>query len=193
MSVVETLIFDRTASDVQRIAAFVSASQKRPLTDAELQQWNAYAVRGAYNAEDLNRVGEAAIYVNAYLSTVQDSIDAYRESLGVASDAVFIAPIKEPAEDIAPRLNFARGDHPTVILADASNTMHAAAVVAACADITFEVDVARMTYRGANDVERALYDAYHHGKNAEETRKDKADRIAAAWYYSGDLFCGDLS
>lgn len=193
MSVIDTLIFDRTASDVQRIAALISASQKRSLTDAELQKWNAHNVRGAYNAEDLNRVGEAAIYVNAYLSTVQDSIDAYRESLGVASDAIFIAPIKAPAGDIAPRLDFARGDHPTVILADASNTMHAAAVVAERADITLEVDVARMTYHNANDVERALYDAYHHGKNAEEKRKDKADRIAAAWYYSGDLYCGQIS
>ena len=191
MSIIDTLIFDRTAADVQRVANLAAAAQKRELTADELDMWNASVVRGAYNAEDLNRVGEAALFVEAYLSTVQPEIDAYIAALGVADDALFDAGIAGPA-GIAPRLDFARDDAP-IIYADVTKTMQAASEVSARVGIALSVDVTRMTYNGANAVERALYDAYHFGENAINTRKDKADRIASAWYHGGDLFCGDLS
>ena len=191
MSIIDTLIFDRTAADVQRVANLAAAAQKRELTAAELDMWNASVVRGAYNAEDLNRVGEAALFVDAYLTEVQPTVDAYIAALGVADDALFDAGIAGPA-GIAPRLDFARDDAP-IIYADVTKTMQAASAVSARVGIALSVDVTRMTYNGANDVERALYDAFYFGENAINTRKDKADRIASAWYHGGDLFCGDLS
>lgn len=189
MSIIDTLIFDRTVSDVQRIVSLAAAAQKRTLTDAELAEWNAAVVRGAYNAEDLNRVGEAAVYVNDYLTAVQPSIDAYIAALGVADDAVFDAGIGD-AKEIAPRTDYARDNTP-LMRADIQVTFDAACDVAARIGITISVDVGRMTFTSANAVERALFDAYYMGVDAENTRKEKADKIAAAWYYSGDLFCGE--
>lgn len=189
-NIIDTLVFDRTAADVARMAALASAAQKRPLTEAEVAEWNAAVVRGAYNAEDLNRVGAAAMFADAFLSSVQSEIDAYISALGVADDAIFDAHVGA-ASAIAPRTDYAKDTSP-LMRADVTETIRAAAVTAARVGINISVDVSRLNYEGANTVERALYDAYRHGENAISTRKDKADRIAAAWYYSGDLFCGDI-
>ena len=189
-NIIDTLIFDRTAADVARIAALASAAQKRELTETELAEWNAAVVRGAYNAEDLNRVGEAALFADAFLSTVQPEIDAYIAALQVAMDAIFDAHIGA-ASAISPRTDYARDDSP-LMRADVSETIRAATVTAARIGINISVDVSRINYEGANTVERAIYDAYRHGENAITTGKDKADRIAAAWYCSGDLFCGEI-
>lgn len=190
-NIIDTLIYDRTAEDVARIAALASAAQKRPLTEAELDAWNAAVVRGAYNAEDLNRVGLAALFVDAFLSSVQSEIDAYITALGVADDAIFDTHIGTAAA-IDPRTDFTRNNTP-LMRADVSETIRAATVTAARIGINISVDVSRINYVGANAVERALYDAYQHGKKAKTDRKDNADRIAAAWYYSGDLACGGIT
>lgn len=190
-NIIDTLIFDRTAVDAARIAALAATALKRPLTETELSEWNAAIVRGAYNAEDLNRVGAAALFADAFLSTVQPEIDAYISALGVADDAIFDARVGA-ASAIAPRTDYARDTSP-LMRADVTETIRAATVTAARVGIKISVDVSRMNYEGANTVERAIHDAYRHGENAITTRKDKADRIAAAWYYSGDLSSGDIT
>lgn len=190
-NIIDTLIYDRTAEDVARIAALASAAQKRPLTEAELDAWNAAVVRGAYNAEDLNRVGLATLFVDAFLSSVQSEIDAYITALGVADDAIFDTHIGAAAA-IDPRTDFTRNNTP-LMRSDVSETIRAATVTAARVGINISVDVSRINYVGANAVERALYDAYQHGKKEKTDRKDNADRIAAAWYYSGDLACGEIT
>lgn len=61
MSVIDTLITDRTQADVDRVlylqskgfAAMTTAEQNEFLTD----------MKGAYNASDLNRIGEACAFV----------------------------------------------------------------------------------------------------------------------------------
>lgn len=190
-NIIDTLVFDRTAADVARIAALASAAQKRPLTEAEVAEWNAAVVRGAYNAEDLNRVGAAAMFADAFLSSVQSEIDAYISALGVADDAIFDAQIGA-ASAIAPRTDYSRDESP-LIYADVEETMRAAKTVAGRAGIAFDIVISRFDFLSANTVERAIHDAYRHGEHAIINRKDMADRIAAAWYYSGDLSCGDIT
>ncbi len=189
-SIIDSLIFDRTAVDVARVVALAEEAQKRPLTNSELAEWNAAVVRGAYNAEDLNRIGASAQFANAFLSTVQTEIDAYVKALGVAYEPMFDAHIGAETV-ISPRTDYARDNTP-IMRADVSETIHAATVTAARVGINISVDVSRLNFEGANIVERAIFDAYRHGENAITERKDKADRIAAAWYYSGDLICGEI-
>lgn len=192
MSIIDTLIFDRTIEQVLRIGELASISHTRELTAEELDEWNAAVVRGTYNVEDINRVGAAAIFVNDYLSSVQPSIDAHRIALGVADDAIFDAHIASAAMEISPRTDWARDASP-IMREDAHKTLQAAIITAERVGITLTADVSRMTYTAANAVERALYDAYRYGETAEITRKDKADRIAGGWYFSGDLVCGDIT
>ena len=189
-NIIDSLIFDRTAVDVARVVALAAEAQKRPLTDSELAEWNSAVVRGAYNAEDLNRVGAAAQFANAFLSTVQPEIDAYVKALGVAYEPMFDAHIGAESV-ISPRTDYVRDNTP-IMSADVSETIRAATVTAERIGINISVDVSRLNFEGANIVERAIFDAYRHGENAITERKDKADRIAAAWYYSGDLICGEI-
>lgn len=191
MTIIDTLIFDRTAADTAKLQALEAAAMVRTLTDEELAEWNAAVVRGAYNAEDLNRIGTAVVFADAYLSGVQDAIDAYRASLGVADEYIFDAHIKPPEEVIIPRQDWSRVESP-LMADDIAQTMRAARVTAARIGVALaQMDTSRMTYADANAVERAIYDAYRRAEDAEKTRKDKAGRIAKGWYFSGDLVCGE--
>lgn len=191
MTIIDTLIFDRTAADTAKLQALEAAAMVRTLTDDELAEWNAAVVRGAYNAEDLNRIGAAAVFADAYLSGVQDAIDTYRASIGVADEDIFDAHIKPPEEVIVPRQDWSREESP-LMADDIAQTMRAARVTAERIGVALaQVDISRMTYADANAVERAIHDAYRRAEDAEKTRKDKAGRIAKGWYFSGDLVCGE--
>lgn len=191
MTIIDTLIFDRTVADTAKLQALEAAAAVRALTDEELSEWNAAVVRGAYNAEDLNRIGAAVIFADAYLSGVQNAIDTYRASLGVANDDIFDAHITPPVEIIVPREDWSRAESP-LMADDIAQTMRAAQVTAARIGVVLsQVDISRMTYADANAVERAIHDAYRRAEDAEKTRKDKAGRIAKGWYFSGELVCGE--
>lgn len=192
MSTIDTLIYDRQIEDVLRVKTLADAASSRALTDAEVEAWNAASVKGAYNTSDINRVGEAVILADGYLSTVQDTIDAYRTSAGVADDAFFDAGILPPEEAVIPRTDFAVTEPP--IMADGlQTTVRAAQVLAKRVRIVLDADFTRFDYIAANALERAVYDAYQYGTEAEKSRKEAADRIAQAWYYSGDLVCGEMT
>lgn len=59
LSVVDTLITDRTAADVDELYNLLSQEQNPPT-----------AHRGAYNASDLNRVGQAVSYLGERLGNI---------------------------------------------------------------------------------------------------------------------------
>lgn len=66
MSIIDTLITDRTNADVQRWASLKSKGWSG-MTDAEKAEWNA-GMKGAYNYTDLNRVTQAMDYLNERLA-----------------------------------------------------------------------------------------------------------------------------
>ena len=61
MSIIDTLITDRTQSDVTRWRTLHDRGWGG-MTEGEKAEWSA-GVKGAYNATDLNRVGEAIEYI----------------------------------------------------------------------------------------------------------------------------------
>lgn len=192
MSVIDTLIFDRTLGDVLRVKALAEIAHTRGLTAEELAEWNAAVVRGAYNASDINRVGEAIEYTDAYLSEVQSIIDAYRMERGVADDVYFDAQVEDPSEMIAPWTDYTMSD-PPIMKNNVVRTFRAAQVVAERVRIPYDApDISRLTYQDANRVERMIFDAYHYAEEKEITRKDAAERMAKAWYHADDLFCGEI-
>lgn len=65
MSIIDTLITDRTNADVQRWESLKSKGWSG-MTDAEKAEWAA-GMKGAYNYTDLNRVTEAMDYINEQL------------------------------------------------------------------------------------------------------------------------------
>ncbi len=73
MSVIDTLITDRTTADVAALMALYS----KPKAQWTAEEWSGFLRanhRGAYNASDLNRVGEAMKYVAAVLNSYGYSV-----------------------------------------------------------------------------------------------------------------------
>lgn len=66
MSIIDTLITDRTKQDADYVVYLKSLWDEETGvwhgTASELAQWKA-GMKGAYNAKDLNRVGEACVFV----------------------------------------------------------------------------------------------------------------------------------
>lgn len=92
MSVIDTLVTDRTQSDVEYVQALAAKIAKGTATDAELAAWNSAALKGAYNYTDLNRVGFAMQYVAAclveqgYVVSVSPKTDWVEEDTPTQSD-----------------------------------------------------------------------------------------------------------
>ena len=96
MNPIQNLIYDRTASDVDR-ANTIAAKWRGGVftgTAAELAEWLS-GLRGAYNASDMNRVGAAVQYV-------ADRIASYGYAISVSPKTDWTdADIPTPAEMLA--------------------------------------------------------------------------------------------
>ena len=67
MSVIDTLICDRTQADVAALEGLLAKAKKGTLTEGELASFNLASSRGAYNHTDLNRVTAAMEHIHARL------------------------------------------------------------------------------------------------------------------------------
>lgn len=67
MSVIDTLIYDRTQDDVTTLMITISRINANIATDAEIEEYLS-GFKGAYNASDLNRVGNAVNYLSQILT-----------------------------------------------------------------------------------------------------------------------------
>lgn len=132
-TVIDTLITDRTEADVER-ARGLAAKGFSAMTADERAEWLT-GMKGAYNASDLNRVGTALNYLTARLDTIcgrsitwTAKTDWAVTDIATASQA---AEYRQQIQDIRDVLAYPAGtpDAP---------------------------ELPRLTYTGANDIERIL-------------------------------------
>lgn len=76
MSVIDTLIIDRSAADVARVKA-LNSKDSAQWTQSERDEYLLASMRGAYNASDLNRVGQACAYLYDLISGYGYDIPGY--------------------------------------------------------------------------------------------------------------------
>ena len=72
-----TLITDRTQADVSRVQELASKIRSGTASESELAEFNSAAMKGAYNYNDLNRVGFAMQYLAERLKTFGYSVNIY--------------------------------------------------------------------------------------------------------------------
>lgn len=159
MSIIDTLITDRTSADVQ-LWQTLKALGWAGMSPAQQAQWSA-GLRGAYNATDLNRVQDAMEYLAGVFASY-----GYAVSL-------------------QPMPTWSVGEIPT----EAQMGVYLANVAALRAVLdmpstTPEVpaNMALLTYIEANNIEQILTDIDQLLTNA-----------AAAWFYSGEVYCGEVT
>lgn len=98
MSIIDTLITDRTESDVN-YAAQLAQKGWAAMTASEKAAWMA-GLKGAYNAADLNRVGAAVNYVAAELSGIGITVSVNPKTDWTISDIPTIAQMQTYLDDI---------------------------------------------------------------------------------------------
>lgn len=160
-NILDTLITDRTQADVDYVARLNALGELR-MTAQELADWRT-DLKGAYNASDLNRVGQAVAYVAALLN-----------SYGYAAD---VTPLKTWQGGDTP-------DIPTV----AEMQTYLANVRAVREALTVPLDMPQLpasmdglTYEGANAIEQVLLIV-----------DELLMRMAASFVYCGQPYCGQI-
>ena len=132
-TIIDTLITDRTQADVERVKALAAKGFAAMAAD-ERAEWLA-GMKGAYNASDLNRVGTALNYLAGRLASIcgKSITWAAKEDWAVTDVAT-----ASQAETYRQQIQAIRD-----ALAYPAGTPDAP-------------QLARLTYTGANDIERIL-------------------------------------
>ena len=132
-TIIVTLVTDRTQADVERVRE-LAAKGFAAMTAAEQAEWLT-GMKGAYNAADLNRVGIALNYLAARLSSICGRSIAWTAK---TDWAVTDIPAASQAETYRRQIQDIRD---------------ALVYPAGTPDVP---QLARLTYTGANDIERIL-------------------------------------
>lgn len=189
------LITDRTAADRQRVAYLAQLGWAN-MTQAQRSEWLT-AMKGAYNAEDLNRVNGAVSYLAQAALALLDTIAAYMEEKGVAPDAAFLLPYR--AEDVAisgTTVSWTEEDIPTQ--ADLETYLQNVVTIRGLLEVAsgtpeLPASMAGLTVDGANAIEAALLAADAARGAMEALMKDMINRTAAAWHFSGEIYAGEVN
>lgn len=162
-TIIDTLITNRTQEDVGRVYELkkkIMDSGLDSLTQAERTEYFS-GMRGAYNASDMNRVGEACDFIYNYL----------KRYIGYAPENY------EPS-----KTDWNEQDVPTV--AQANHYMRNVRCFHKILGTTQELperNLDNLDYEGANNIEKALVDAY-----------GLAQSIRANYIYCGIPYCGQV-
>ena len=217
MTPLDELITDRTQSDVYRIQAI----ERRPMSDwtADEKYYFLYGeeealsasdgdlyatdglltvgdgvVRGAYNAEDLNRVEAAVGWLQSYMNSTLTGLTAYAEGKGVGWDSLYDLPYT--AFSLTVKTDWRRADLPTRSQLNRylSNVRTLVGAVSAYVG-QLPTDMAQVNYEGANRIEEGLLRAKAATDSLAARSRDLIDRAAAGLMaFSGtDLYAGEWS
>jgi hypothetical protein len=157
-----TLVTDRTAADVKwwetlRNKGFIN------MTDAERSEWLAGNMKGAYNKDDLNRVGEALNYLR----------DRLTEANYITYQTNFTAKTNWTITSIP------TADDLTYYLKCVSNIREAMAQFETTPHAP--TDTGALDYEEANNIEKILIDV-----------ETLINNMLAARLYCGDVFAGEI-
>ena len=160
MTIIDTMITDRTEADVKALEALTARINAGTTTADDWAEFLAPGHKGGYNYEDLNRVGAAVEYL-----------------AGRLKDAGYSVPIQ-------PKTDWVEADSPTPAqMADylLQNQALRDAFVVLPTTPALPADMEGLTPSEANAIEESLVDIDRLLTN-----------MAAAWFYSGDLYAGEV-
>lgn len=194
MSVIDTLIYDRTADDVRHVYEIKGKILRGEASSAEIAEYNDAAMKGAYNYTDMNRVGNAALYVSDALIDLYDDLSAYREAMNVDADDLFVTPYNRDAVEVVGKHDWeslVRVDYDAAVQYLEDIRILRAALSLPDTAPAVPSSLSGLTYRLANDIERLLFIIYA----TELVKRDELfDNVLLAhnsFIYSGEICCGE--
>ena len=191
MSIIDTLITDRTQADEERVEE-LAAKGYDAMTDEEKAEWDG-EMKGAYDASDLNRVESAVAYLSEVLLMLPDAFKSYASSNGIAWDAFFDVPYDKNSYYLTTKTDWSQLDIPTPEQMDRYiNNIKAlrSALDYATSDLPESMD--NLTIDGANAIEKALNGLYVAIIEFDAKTRVNLDNTASAWKYSGEIYSGEV-
>ena len=78
-TIIDTLIFDRTQADVDRVFSLKNKILTEGLSSLSAEEKAEYmaGMKGAYNFQDMNRVGQAVQYIANRMTSIPKELAAY--------------------------------------------------------------------------------------------------------------------
>lgn len=187
MSVLDTLITDRTEADA-KLKKELAALGYDNMTAAQKALWDA-GLKGAYKPSDLNRVGQAVLYLQDYLNGVQSKLDAHRAIYHVAPDAEWT--VDWDTLSLTMKTDWARTDKPTA--AQMETYLTNITLVTACIAIlrALPSSMGKLTAQGANAIEDAILREYDAAVQYVADKEEAIENAASIWWYSGEIYGGE--
>ena len=149
--------------------------------------------RGAYNYQDLNRVEEAVQIVSSTAFHLVDEIASYLVEKGVATDAMFELPYKKSDSHVPPAKLWESKEIPSAddLSAYLAKVQIIRDILPTSAPLV-PADMDGLRVEEANNIEKILEAVYAELDVQRVTIKDRADRTAESWNYSGEFFAGEV-
>lgn len=194
-SVIDTLIYDRTQDDVDRVFTLKNKILRQGLSSLTAEEKAEYmaGMRGAYNHTDMNRVGQAVAFIASRMTAIPGELAAYRESKGVDYEPYFDVPYDPSTVVVSAKTDWAMGDIPTqsqvsVYLQNLSVLRGQLTLPADTPEVPATLN--SLTFETANDIERLLFVIYATLTDQINAIYTMIDRTEMAFLYTGEIACG---
>lgn len=196
MSIIDNLVYDRTQADVDRVFTLKNKILTEGLSSLSAEEKTEYmaGTKGAYNYGDMNRVGQAVVYIANRMTSLPGQLAAYRAEKGVADDPIYQVPYAPSSVVVAAKTNWAMGDTPTQSLVKA----YLNNLTVLRKQLTLPPDAPlvpssldNLTFSTANNIEYLLYVIDTTLTEVETELYSKIDRTVDAFAYVGLYNCGE--
>lgn len=189
MSVLDTLITDRSQSDVAYYEDLRSKYITRTITSEQKVEWDS-GLKGTYNASDVNRVESAVAYLQDAVNGLPLKLIDYMNAIGVAPDVLFQVPYEYPIS-LETYTNWQRAEDDFRLAIDRylGNIKFLRGVLE-LPDGTPDVpiDIEQMTYQEANNIETILLAVNTALIALEELKKSLIDLVPPSWRRCGTFY-----
>lgn len=189
MSVLDTLITDRSQSDVAYYEDLRSKYITRTITSEQKVEWDS-GLKGTYNASDVNRVESAVAYLQDAVNGLPLKLIDYMNAIGVAPDVLFQVPYEYPIS-LETYTNWQRAEDDFRLAIDRYlGNIKSLRGVLELPDGTPDVpiDIEQMTYQEANDIEKILLAVNDALIALEELKKSLIDLVPPSWRRCGTFY-----
>ena len=197
MSVIDTLVYDRTQADVDRVKLLKEKILLQGLSSLTPEEQSEYmgGMKGAYNYTDLNRVGEAVNYIKSNMVGLPDQLDQYREEQGVSDDPYYQVDYDiSGLSAVSGKTDWTVSDIPSSAQMDQYlNNISRLMVVLPLPPDTPLLPT-HMQYLGwynANVIEQILKVINDTFETYKATMYGRIDNTVKAWEYCNLAFCGE--
>ena len=196
MSIIDTLVYDRTQADVDRVFTLKNKILTEGLSSLSAEEKAEYmaGMKGAYNYGDMNRVGQAVAYIANRMTSLPDQLAAYRAEKGVDDDPIYEVPYDPSTGVVAAKTNWAMGDTPNQSLVKAylNNLTVLRKQLTLPSDAPLvPSSLDNLTFSMANDIEYLLHVIDTALTEVETELYSEIDRTATAYDYAGLCYCGE--